>query len=88
MKPGNTEEKKSRYKKESVCGVLIFVAMQLVCAIAFGSLCFIPDAPAWVVWMFFGLAAFCLLLIIPALVVLKQRFREIEGGELDAAGEY
>jgi len=28
------------------------------------------------------------LLIIPALILLKQRFEEIEGGELDAAGKY
>lgn len=88
MKQGNIEGKKAHLKKESSCGVLIFAAIQLVCAIAFGSLCFIPDAPAWVVWMFLGLAAFCLLLIIPAFVVLKQRFREIKGGELDAAGKY
>ena len=88
MKQGNIEGKKARLKKESSYGVLIFAAIQLVCAIAFGSLCFIPDAPAWVVWMFFGFTVFCLLLIIPAFVVLKQRFREIEGGELDAAGKY
>ena len=88
MKQGNIEEKKSRRKKESVYGILIFAGMQVVCAIAFGSLCCIPDAPAWVVWMFFGLAVFCLLLIIPALIVLRQRFREIEGGELDAASQY
>ena len=88
MKPGNIEEKKARYKKESVYGILIFAAIQLVCAIAFGSLCFVPDAPAWVIWTFFGLAALCLLLILPALAVLKQRFKEIEGGELDAAGKY
>ena len=88
MKQGNIEERKARYKKESVHGILIFAAMQLVCAISFGSLCFIPDSPGWLIWMFAGLAAFCLLLIIPALIVLKERFKEIEGGELDAAAEY
>ena len=35
-----------------------------------------------------AVTAFCLLLIVPALVVLKERFKEIEGGELDAAGQY
>ncbi len=88
MKRANIEEKKGRRKKEAVYGILIFAAIQLVCAISFGSLCFIPDAPAWLVWTFSGLAVFCLLLIIPALTVLKQRFKEIEGGELDAAGKY
>ena len=34
------------------------------------------------------LAILCLALIIPALFVLKSRFKEIEGGEFDAAGKY
>ena len=33
------------------------------------------------------LAVLCLVAIIPAIVVLKQRFKEIEGGELDAAAD-
>ena len=32
--------------------------------------------------------ALCAALIIPALRVLKIRFQEIEGGELDAASQY
>ena len=88
MKQENIDEKKVRQKREAVYGILVFTAIQLVCAIAFGSLCFVPDAPPWVFWMFFGLAVFCLLLIIPALIVLKQRFKEIEGGELGVAGKY
>lgn len=88
MKQGNIEERKARLKKESVYGILIFVALQLICAVSFGSLCFIPDAPTWLFWTFLGLAVFCLLLVIPALIVLKQRFKEIEGGEWDAAGKY
>jgi len=88
MKQGNIEEKKARRKKEAVHGIVFFVLLQLACAVCFGSLCFIPDAPTWVVWLFLGLALLCVLLIVPALIVLRQRFKEIEGGELDAAGQY
>ena len=35
-----------------------------------------------------ALAAGCVLSIIGAAAVLRQRFEEIEGGELDAAAEY
>ena len=35
-----------------------------------------------------GLAGVSGLLVLPALVVLKQRFQEIEGGEFYAAAEY
>ncbi len=52
------------------------------------ALCFIPDLPRGVFWLFAALAVLCGLLVIPALVVLKQRFKEIEGGESDAAAEY
>ena len=88
MKPESTEEKKARRKKESVNGVLIFTALQVICAAAFGSVCFAPDVPRGLFWCFLALAVLCLLLIVPALCVLKARFKEIEGGELDAAGKY
>jgi len=88
MKQGNIEDKKAKRKREAVYGVLGFAVLQLVCAIAFGSLCFVPDAPQGVFWCFLVLAVICLLLIIPALFALKERFKEIEGGELDVAGKY
>lgn len=83
----NTELQR-RDKKAAIVGVVFFAALQLCCAVCFGSLCFIPDAPMLLVVMMAVFAAVCLLLIIPALVVMKKRFEEIEGGELDAASEY
>ncbi len=87
MKQSNID-RRARDKKAAVVGVAFFAGLQLVCAVAFGSLCFIPDAPGWLVVLFGVLAVGCLLLVIPALVVMKQRFKEIEGGELDEAAEY
>lgn len=87
MKQSNTDLQR-RDKKAAVIGVAFFAGLQLVCAASFASLCFIPDAPVWLAVLFGLLAAGCLLLIIPALVVMKQRFAEIEGGELDEASEY
>ena len=88
MKPENTEERRKQRKRSAVRGVLLFALLQLACAACFGALCFIPELPQWCVVLFGGLAALCLVLILPALLVLKDRFKEIEGGELDAAGKY
>ena len=88
MRQEGIKEKKAKRKKEAVYGILAFVALQFVCAVAFGSVCFVPDAPKGMFWCFLALATLCLLLIVPALCVLKERFKEIEGGELDAAGKY
>ena len=88
MKPANIEEKKRRRKRSAVGGVVFFTLLQLACAVCFGALCFIPGMPGWCSALFQGLAALCLLLIIPAVKLLRERFKEIEGGELDAAAEY
>ena len=88
MKPENIEERKAQRKKSAVRGVAFFTLLQLACAVCFGALCFIPDVPDWFVVLFGMLAVLCLLLIIPAFILLKERFKEIEGGELDAAAEY
>ena len=88
MQQESIKEMKAKRKKEAVYGILGFAVLQLVCAAVFGSLCFIPDIPKGVFWCFLVLAVICLLLIVPALCVLKERFKEIEGGELDAAGKY
>jgi len=88
MKQESIEEKKARRKKEAVYGALFFSVLQIVCAAALGCVCFVPDVPKGVFWCFLVLAVICLLLIVPALCVLKERFKEIEGGELDAAGKY
>lgn len=88
MRQESIEAKKAERKRSAVMGVAFFVLVQLACAICFGALCFIPDVPGWFPVLFGVLAAVCLLLIIPAALLLKDRFKEIEGGELDAAAEY
>jgi len=88
MKQESIKQAQARRKKEAVLGIGWFVLIQLVCTVCFASLCFIPDAPVWVVVLFAVLAAVCILLLLPALWALRARWKEIEGGELDAAAEY
>ena len=88
MKPENIEERQAKRKRSAVNGVVFFTLLQVACALSFGALCLIPELPGWCVVLFGVLAVGCLLLIIPALLLLKERFKEIEGGELDAAAEY
>ena len=88
MKPESTEGKKKRRKREAVRGVLLFALLQMGCAVAFASLCWIPDLPRWLCYLFAALAVLSLLPLLVSVKVLRQRFKEIEGGELDAAGQY
>lgn len=88
MTPANTEDRRKRRRRSAVRGVVLFGLLQVACAVCFGSLCFIPDLPKWAFALFLALTVFCLLLILPALLVLKKRFEEIQGGEEDAAAEY
>ena len=84
----DTAAVQTRRKKDAVRGVIFFGLIQVITAVCLGAMYFIPDMPHWLGLIFVGMAAFCLLLLIPAFVVLKQRFKEIEGGELDEAGKY
>ena len=88
MKPGSIEERKAVQKRGAVRGVFLFALLQVCCAVGFWALGLIPGLPSWCKALFWVLAAGSLVLIVPALLVLKARFREIEGGELDAAGKY
>lgn len=88
MKLESIEERKRKRKKEAIYGVLGFAALQVICAASFGSLCFIPELPIWLFVCFLALTIFCLVLILPVLYLLRVRFKEIEGGELDAAAQY
>ena len=83
-----SSESRKRRKRQAVLGVASFSLIQLACVVCFAALCLIPDLPRGFVWLFAALAGFCGLLVIPALVVLKERFKEIEGGELDEASKY
>lgn len=88
MKPESIEEKKAARKRDAVRGVVLFALLQGVSAVAFWALGMIPGMPGWCTGLFWVLAIGCLALLVPAFVVLRARFREIEGGELDAAGKY
>lgn len=82
------ESQKRRWKRQAVLSVVLFALLQAACAAVFAALCFIPDLPRWASRLFAALAGVSGLLVLPALVVLKQRFQEIEGGEFYAAAEY
>jgi len=84
----NIEDRQRRHRRDAIRGVALFSLLQLACAVCFGSLCWIPGLPKWTFILFLALAVFCLLLILPALLVLKERFQEIQGGEEDAAAQY
>lgn len=88
MKRESTEARQARRKRDAVRGILFFAMLQIIPSVACASLCFIPGMPQWAIILCLVLAILCLALIIPALFVLKSRFKEIEGGELDAAGKY
>ena len=88
MRPESIEERKARRKKDAVRGVLLFALLQVVTAAVLLMCMWIPDLPRWAVWMFGACALIGMLLLIPAFAALRQRFEEIEGGELDEAGKY
>ena len=83
-----SESLKRRRRRQAVLSVVMFTLFQAACAAVFAALCFIPDLPRWALRLFAALAGVSGLLVLPALVVLKERFQEIEGGEFYAAAEY
>lgn len=86
--PESIKAKQTRRKRDAVRGLLFFGVIQVVTCAAFLALCFIPGLPKWAITLFLILGILSLALVIPALFVLRSRFKEIEGGELDAAGKY
>lgn len=86
--PESIEAKQARRKREAVRGVVLFAVLQAACVAGFAALCWIPDLPRWLIYLFAALAVLCVIPVLIALAALRQRFKEIEGGELDAAGQY
>lgn len=86
--PADIDRRRRRYRRQAVLGVAVFGLLQLACTVCFGALCLIPNLPGWLFTLFAALAVFCAALMVPALVVLKQRLTEIKGGELDEALKY
>lgn len=81
-------DRRARDKKAAVVGVAIYALIMALSAAAVGWVCFLPETPAFGELLMGVLAVVLLLMIVPAFVALKQRFEEIEGGELDEAAEY
>ena len=82
--PANTE----KYRRQAVADVVFFGLFRLACGAFLGALCLIPGLPRWLFALFAALAVFCAALMLPALAVLRQRLKEIEGGEFDEALKY
>lgn len=84
----STQHRRRCQKRQAALSAGLFILFQAACAAVFAALCLIPDLPRWAFWLFAALAGGCGLPVFPTLVVLKERFQEIEGGESDAAAEY
>ena len=41
-----------RRRRQAALSVALFSLFQLACAALFAALCFIPDLPGWLVWLF------------------------------------
>lgn len=87
MKPKNTDQNKA-CKRGAVRSVALFVLLQLAASALLLWIALTPDIPDWLSKLMLVLAAVNVLSILPSGIVLKQRFQEIEGGELDEAGKY
>ena len=82
------EDRKRRHKRQAVTGVCVCTALLLPCIIVCVGLSLFPPLPWWGKALAAAGAAVCIVPLIFSLVVLIQRFKEIKGGELDAAAEY
>lgn len=87
MRPKSTDRNKAR-KRGAVKSVAVFVLLQLAASALLLWLALTPDMPVWLSRLMLVLAAVNMLSLLPSGIVLKQRFQEIEGGELDEAGKY
>lgn len=88
MRPGSIEEARRRKKRSAAVGVAFYGLLMLGSAAVMAGLCFIPDIPLAAQIALGIAAAGFVLLFLPALWVLRARFKEIEGGESDAAAQY
>lgn len=86
--PPNTEESRRAQRRDAGRGAVTFVLVQLLCA---GVLLWVRGwlpGPGWLETLLLILALADLVTIPFVWVVWKQRLKEIEGGELDAARKY
>ena len=84
----NTERDRRARKRGAVRGAALFLALQaLTAALLLWCRALLPGG-GFLSALLLLLAAADLLPVIPTAVVLRQRMKEIEGGELDAARKY
>ena len=86
--PKNIEEWKREHRRSAAAGVVMFALLQLMSAVLFAALCLTPGLPKPLLVLFAGLAVLSLALLLPTPLLLKRRFKEIEGGELYDACKY
>ena len=86
--PDSTKARKCRQKREAVQGVLFFAAVRIA---AGGILLWGSSLAPEFGWLQILLGVLALMVGVPVLfagIAFKERWKEIEGGELDAAAEY
>ena len=87
MRPGNIDPGRQReLKREAVRGAVVYCLVQLLTVLVLLGLRLVTQG--WLDTLLLVLAAADLAAVPPVFIVLKQRMKEIEGGELDAAGKY
>ena len=86
--PGDIEARRRRQKREAVQGVLLFARLRTASVVVLlWSASLVPQLR----WLQVILGVLALAVGAPVLfvgVTLKQRLKEIEGGESDAAAQY
>lgn len=86
--PGDIEARRRRQKREAVQGVLLFAGFRTASVVVLlWSASLVPQLR----WLQVILGVLALAVGAPVLfvgVTLKQRLKEIEGGESDAAAQY
>ena len=86
-RPKNTEPAKRRERKETIRGVVTHVAVQLLSvAVLLGLRCL--TVRAWLDNLLLLVAVLDLITLPFSFVVLRQRLREIEKGEMEEARKY
>lgn len=86
-RPKNTEPAKRRERKEAIWGVVTHVAVQLLSvAVLLGLRCL--TVRAWLDNLLLVVAVLDLITLPFSFVVLRQRLREIEKGEMEEARKY
>ena len=86
--PESIEAGKRHQKRSAVLGVGTFALIKAAVAVGLWALGRIPALPGWLTGLCTALGIIPLVLLIPALAVLRQRFHEIERGEHYEAGQY